>query len=252
MVSVKTKSEAVAEITRLIAAVSDKFDGYRDEADAERQLRLKLLTTNLPPHVNLEEKAEIDARERAAKSRNVRQLLDILRAHHDWLRGDGGERADFTGRNMSGLKLPRLDLSMANLSGCDFSGTDLSESKLQGANLAGSNLAGANLKDADLSMFKGPMALAIGFDDEVAPARAIFQFAKEHKALEIVGGITEDGATLTAAEVKALASLPTKDQLLGQLVGTIAAPLSSFVGVLNGNVRSIVTVLAAIGEAKGE
>lgn len=122
-----------------------------DEADAERQLRLKLLTTNLPPHVNLEEKAEIDARERAAKSRNVRQLLDILRAHHDWLRGDGGERADFTGRNMSGLKLPRLDLSMANLSGCDFSGTDLSESKLQGANLAGSNLAGANLKDADLS-----------------------------------------------------------------------------------------------------
>ena len=107
-----------------------------------------------------------------------------------------------------------------------------------------------NLKDADLSVFKGPMAIAIGFDDEVAPARAVFQFAKEHKALEIVGGIMEDGTTLTAAEVKALAQLPTKDQLRGQLVGTIAAPLSSFVGVLNGNVRSIVTVLAAIGEAK--
>jgi uncharacterized protein YjbI with pentapeptide repeats len=122
-----------------------------DEADAERQLRLKLLSPSLPPHVNLTEKAEIEAAERAAKSRNVRQLLDILRAHHDWLRGDGGERADFTGRNMSGLKLPRLDLTMANLSGCDFSGTDLSESKLQGANLAGTNLAGANLKDADLS-----------------------------------------------------------------------------------------------------
>ncbi|MDY0873130.1 pentapeptide repeat-containing protein [Dongia rigui] len=122
-----------------------------DEADAERQLRLKLLSPSLPPHVDFEAKEEIDARERAAKSRNVRLLLDILRAHHDWLRGDGGERADFTGRNMSGLKLPRLDLSMANLSGCDFSGTDLSESKLQGANLAGSNLAGANLKDADLS-----------------------------------------------------------------------------------------------------
>lgn len=122
-----------------------------DEADAERQLRLKLLSPTLPPHVDLEAKAELDARERAVKSRNVRQLLDILRAHHDWLRGDGGERADFTGRNMSGLKLPRLDLSMANLSGCDFSGTDLSESKLHGANLAGSNLAGANLKDGDLS-----------------------------------------------------------------------------------------------------
>lgn len=109
-----------------------------------------------------------------------------------------------------------------------------------------------SLKDADLSMFKGPMALAIGFDDEVAPARAVFQFAKEHKALEIVGGITEDGQTLSPADIKALASLPTREQLLGQVVGTIAAPLTGFVGVLQGNVRSIVTVLAAIGEAKGE
>lgn len=122
-----------------------------DEVDAERQLRLKLLATKLPPHVDLREKGEIEAAERAAKSRNLRQLLDILRAHHDWLRGEGGERANFTGRNLSGLKLPRLDLSMANLAGCDFSGADLSESKLQGANLAGVNLAGAKLKDADLS-----------------------------------------------------------------------------------------------------
>ncbi|MBL8709265.1 MAG: pentapeptide repeat-containing protein [Rhodospirillaceae bacterium] len=122
-----------------------------NEADAERQLRLKLLAPNLPPHVDLKAKADIDAAERAAKSRNLRQLLDILRAHHDWLRGAGGERADFTGRNLSGLKLPRLDLSMANLAGCDFSGADLSESKLQGANLAGVNLAGAILKDADLA-----------------------------------------------------------------------------------------------------
>lgn len=122
-----------------------------DEADAERQLRLRLLTPQLPSHVDLKERADIEAAERAAKSRNLRQLLDILRAHHDWLRGLGGERANFTGRNLSGLKLPRLDLSMANLAGCDFSGADLSESKLQGANLAGVNLAGAILKDADLS-----------------------------------------------------------------------------------------------------
>lgn len=122
-----------------------------DEADAERKLRLRLLSATLPPNVDLEAKSQIEERERSAKSNNVRHLLDILRAHQDWLKGDGGERADFTGRNMSGLKLPRLDLSMANLSGCDFSGTDLSESKLQGANLAGTNLAGADLRDADLS-----------------------------------------------------------------------------------------------------
>jgi uncharacterized protein YjbI with pentapeptide repeats len=122
-----------------------------DEADAERQLRLKLLSPQIPAHVDLRDRAEIEAAEMAAKRRNLRQLLDILRAHHDWLRGLGGERADFTGRNLSGLKLPRLDLSMANLAGCDFSGADLSGSKLQGTNLAGVNLAGANLRDADLS-----------------------------------------------------------------------------------------------------
>ncbi len=106
------------------------------------------------------------------------------------------------------------------------------------------------LADIDPQTFTGPMALAISSDDEVAPARVIFQYAKDHKALEIVGGITGDGDVLSADQVKALATLPTRDQLLGQVVGTIAAPLSGFVGVMGGNVRGIVTVLSAIKEAK--
>ena len=108
----------------------------------------------------------------------------------------------------------------------------------------------AALKDVDPSVFKGPMALAMGFDDEVAPARVIFQYAKTHEALEIVGGITGDGHALTAAEVKALATLPTREQLIAQVVGTIAAPLNGFVGVMAGNVRSIINVLNALSEAK--
>ena len=106
------------------------------------------------------------------------------------------------------------------------------------------------LADIDPSTFIGPTALAMGFDDEVAPARVIFQFAKTHQALEIVGGITGDGQVLTAAQVKALATLPTREQLLGQVVGTIAAPLTGFVGVMSGNVRSIINVLNALSEAK--
>lgn len=98
--------------------------------------------------------------------------------------------------------------------------------------------------------FTGPTALALGFEDEVAPARVIFQYAKEHEALEIVGALTGDGQLLSAAEVKALALLPTREQLLGQVVGTIAAPLTGFVGVLGANVRSIVNVLNAIKETK--
>ncbi len=106
------------------------------------------------------------------------------------------------------------------------------------------------LKDIDQTAFNGPMALALGFDDEVAPARVIFQYARKHDALEIVGAITADGTLLSAAEVKALATLPTREQLLGQVVGTIAAPLTGFVGVMSGNVRSIINVLNALSEAK--
>jgi large subunit ribosomal protein L10 len=90
----------------------------------------------------------------------------------------------------------------------------------------------------------------MGFDDEVAPARVIFQFAKTHDALQVVGAITGDGQILTPAQVKALATLPTREQLLGQVVGTIAAPLSGFVGVMSGNVRSIINVLNALSEAR--
>jgi large subunit ribosomal protein L10 len=106
------------------------------------------------------------------------------------------------------------------------------------------------LANIDPAVFKGPMALAIGFDDEVAPARVVFQFAKAHTALEIVGAISADGQVLSAADVKALALLPTREQLLATVVGTIAAPLSGFVGVLGGNVRSIVNVLNALKESK--
>jgi large subunit ribosomal protein L10 len=108
------------------------------------------------------------------------------------------------------------------------------------------------LKGIDPQAFNGPMALAMGFDDEVAPARVIFQYAKQHNALEIVGAITGDGQLLSAADVKALATLPTREQLLGMVVGTIAAPLTGFVGVMAANVRSIINVLNALSEAKAE
>jgi large subunit ribosomal protein L10 len=106
------------------------------------------------------------------------------------------------------------------------------------------------MKAIDLAQFTGPMALALGFDDEVAPARLVFQYAKTHQALEIVGAITGDGRMLSAGEVKALASLPSREQLLAQVVGTIAAPLSSFMGVMSGNLRSILYVLNAINQTK--
>lgn len=104
-------------------------------------------------------------------------------------------------------------------------------------------------KETDTSVFGGPMAIAFG-SDEVDAAKIVYDFAKQNEALEIIGAITDEGNLLTRAEVVALAKLPTREQLTGQLVGTIAAPLSGLVRVMNGNVTGLVYALNAIGEIK--
>ncbi|MCX6808954.1 MAG: 50S ribosomal protein L10 [Candidatus Berkelbacteria bacterium] len=96
----------------------------------------------------------------------------------------------------------------------------------------------------DESIFKKPVAIAFAMGDEVAPAKEIDLFAKKHEALEILGGILEN-KMIDAAMVKKLASLPSKDQMRAQFVGTIAAPLSGFVNVMAGNLRGLVQVLNA-------
>lgn len=144
-----------------------------------------------------------------------------------------------------GLTVPEISELRANLRA---EGITYSVTKNTLLRIAAKNTE--NLVDIDPSTFVGPMALAISTEDEVAPARVVFQYAKQHDALEIVGAVTGDGKVLTPAEVKALATLPTREQLIAQVVGTIAAPLSGLVGVMGANVRGIVTVLNAIKESK--
>lgn len=90
-----------------------------------------------------------------------------------------------------------------------------------------------------------PIGMIFSYDDEVAAAKTTAPFAKEIEALEIVGGIVS-GEFVSAKQVEALALLPSREQLLGQLVGTIAAPLSGFVNVMSGNLRGLVQVLSQI------
>ncbi|MDB4940299.1 MAG: ribosomal protein [Candidatus Doudnabacteria bacterium] len=97
--------------------------------------------------------------------------------------------------------------------------------------------------------FKAPVVLGVSKLDEVAPARIFAAFVKENKNVKILAGVM-DNKFLSAEEVGALAALPSKQEMLGKLVGTINAPISSFVNVLAGNVRSIVNVLNAIKESK--
>ncbi len=108
------------------------------------------------------------------------------------------------------------------------------------------------LKETDTSLLRDQLIYAFNADDEVAPAQVFATFAKQAPQLQFVGAINVDGTFLSADDVKALASLPSKDQLRGQLVGTLAAPLSGFVNVLAGNVRGILNVLNARAESLGQ
>ncbi len=103
--------------------------------------------------------------------------------------------------------------------------------------------------DIDTKAFSGGVAAVFGFEDEVAPAQIVADFAKKHEVVAIFGGILE-GKYIDAAKVTALSKLPSKQQLLGQLVGTLNAPISGFVNVLAGNMRGLVTVLGAIKDKK--
>jgi large subunit ribosomal protein L10 len=78
----------------------------------------------------------------------------------------------------------------------------------------------------------GPIALFIGFKDPVAVAKVAIKLAEEFPKLEIKGALL-DGQVLPAAEVKALADLPPKEVILGQLLGVLQAPASQLVRLLN-------------------
>jgi large subunit ribosomal protein L10 len=105
------------------------------------------------------------------------------------------------------------------------------------------------LKKADVSGLKGQLLYALSAEDEIAPAQTLAAFAKTHDALKLAGGFSADGVAQDEATVKALANLPSKEQLRGMLLGTIASPLSGFMAVANGAQRGFVQVLKQKSEA---
>jgi large subunit ribosomal protein L10 len=107
-----------------------------------------------------------------------------------------------------------------------------------------------NLSEVDESIFERGVGTIFGSDDVVAPAQIVDKFAKDHEAMTILGGVMMENPTgerfMSLAQVEALAKLPSKDVLLGRLLGSINAPVSGFVNVLAGNIRGLVNVLSQI------
>ncbi|MEK7606850.1 MAG: 50S ribosomal protein L10 [Patescibacteria group bacterium] len=113
--------------------------------------------------------------------------------------------------------------------------------------LLGIALKKAGLAEVDIKSFTGNVAVAFGLEDETSAPKLIAEFAKENEAMKILGGLLGK-QYIPVAGVKSLASLPGKQELLGQLVGTIAAPMSGMLNVLQGNIRGLVQVLHAISK----
>ena len=104
-------------------------------------------------------------------------------------------------------------------------------------------------------LLTGPTAVTFCGEDLVAAAKALSDFAKTHPQLEMRGGLL-DASLIDPAGVKAIASLPPRDVLIAQVVGTMAAPMTGLVTVLQGTISGFVRALdqvaqqrAAAGEA---
>jgi len=91
----------------------------------------------------------------------------------------------------------------------------------------------------------GPTAVLFGRDDPGAPARILQEFIRQHRKLEIKGGVVE-GQVLGPEGIQALATLPTKLELMAQLMGVIQGPMRGLVTVLTGPARGLVTALDAL------
>jgi large subunit ribosomal protein L10 len=95
----------------------------------------------------------------------------------------------------------------------------------------------------------GPTAFVFIEGDAVAPAKALTVFAKTNQALELKGGFVQN-QVVDSSGVKAIASLPSREELLAKLLGTMLNPLTGTVRVLSGPARALVTVFDAIAKEK--
>lgn len=144
----------------------------------------------------------------------------------------------YVGINVENVTQLRKKLREA---GCEY--------KVYKNNLARLALRELNLEDAAQYM-DGPTAWAFS-KDPVAPAKVLKEFADTSKFVTVRGGVLS-GKVVTDAQVKSLADLPSREVLLGQVVGTIAAPLQNLLGVLNAVPRNLVNVLDQVRKQKEE
>lgn len=95
----------------------------------------------------------------------------------------------------------------------------------------------------------GPTGFVFAYGEAVAPAKVITDFAKTHPALDIKGGFVQN-AVVDAATVKAIAALPTRDELLAKLMGMLLNPVRGFMAMANAPASAFARTLQAVADQK--
>jgi large subunit ribosomal protein L10 len=115
-------------------------------------------------------------------------------------------------------------------------------------------LAKIAAKELDLTElekhFEGPVAVALSEADSIAPARVLSQFRREVQKLTFRAGYLE-GRMFSADEIRGIASLPGRDGLLAQVIGSIQAPMGQIVWSLEGLLRNLISILDQVSR-RGE
>lgn len=100
-------------------------------------------------------------------------------------------------------------------------------------------------KDTDTTGLTGQLIYAISDTDEVAPAKVLAGFAKTHPALELAGGFNDSGKAMDQAEITTLASMPSKNELIAQVVAQLLSPVNDTISGISGGLSGIISGLEA-------
>ena len=109
------------------------------------------------------------------------------------------------------------------------------------------------LKDSPIvamrEQFSGPTAIAFNATDAVVLAKALTKFAKDVPAVRFKGALL-NGQVVPAEQIQAIASLPTREELVAKLLFLLQSPIRGLVTVLQGNIRNLAVVLDQIGKQR--
>jgi large subunit ribosomal protein L10 len=147
--------------------------------------------------------------------------------------------ADYTGLSVAKMTSFRAE--------CRAKNVECRVVKNRLAMIAADNAELAGVKDH----LKGATALILATDSQIEPAKLAVEFAKSNEALKVKGGVV-DGQVLSADQVVALSKIPSKDELIAKMMGSINSPAAGLVGTVNGVIAALARVIDAVNQQRAE